>query len=129
MYKNENIELDLELYNKVYVPEEYVNQNYKYTLSGDNLTIITNQNCITQNTTTQCDCYILDLKYNVIKTQTNRCNYNPTSNVVPYTSISNNVDYSDRITSYYIKQYGIYFAIIVVALLFISTIKRNSRNI
>lgn len=129
MYKSQEKEIELELYNKIYVPNEYMNRNYKYTLSGDNLTIITNQNCTTNYNTTNCDCYILDLKYNIIKNQSNQCNYNPNNNVVSYTSITDNVDYSDRITSYYIKEYSIYFAIIVIVLLFTSTLKRNSRNI
>ena len=129
MYKNETIENELELYNKIYVPSQYINQNYKYTLNGDNLTIITNQNCTNNYNTTNCECYILDLKYNVIKNQSNQCNYNPSNNIISYSSISNNVDYSDRITSYYIKEYGVYFGIIMIVLLFVSTMKKNSRNI
>ena len=34
-------------YNKIYIPSEYINENYKYTINQDEVTIITNENCET----------------------------------------------------------------------------------
>lgn len=129
MYKSVNQEIELENYNKIYIPQDYVNQNYKYTISNDNITIITNQSCETNYNTTNCLCYTYNMKYNIITQNQNKCNYNPTNNVVSYNQISSNIDYSDRIVNYYYKEYGIYFFMVIIILLFISTMKRNSRNI
>ena len=45
MIKNEEQKIEYENYNKIYIPNEYINQNYKYTIAGDEITIITNENC------------------------------------------------------------------------------------
>ena len=45
MGKDTEQKIEYKEYNKIYMPSEYINNNYKYTISGDEITIITNNNC------------------------------------------------------------------------------------
>lgn len=119
-YKNDN---------KIYVPEAYNKQEYRYTLSNDTLTIITNNNCTTNYNTTQCDCYQYNLKYNVIMGQYT-CNRNPNNNnLLSYDNISNDINNSYRITNDYTNNYTILLLMVVCIILFVLTFKKNSRDL
>lgn len=115
-------------YNKIYVPSEYVENTNKYTIDNENLTIITNHNCITSYNTTQCDCYRYNIKYNII-TQSYQCNRNPNNYILKNQSITTDSNYSTRITSEYAKNYEIFFWITLIVLITTILFKRNSRNI
>lgn len=128
MITNEEIKDNLELYNMIYIPNELLNQNYKYTLSNDTLTVIKNTNCTQNYNTTYCDCEAYNIKYN-IKAKLSQCNANPTNNIVEYSQLTNNVNYSDRLNNLYVKQYGIYLIILIGIFVIVGTFKRNSRNI
>lgn len=115
-------------YKKIYIPEEYNSENYKYTLSGDEITIITNQNCYTNYNSTYCDCYRYNEKYNII-TESYSCNNNPSNYIINYDNISSNVNDSYRITRDYVNEYTILFGTMIIAILITTLFKRNSRNI
>ncbi len=115
-------------YNKIYIPTEYINQNYKYTISGDEITIITNENCETNYNNQYCDCMKYNEKYNII---TNRysCNRNPSNYILSSNQLTDDVNYSYRITNDYKNNYIILYGIVIIALLFIITMKKNSRRL
>ena len=114
--------------NKIYIPEEYNNQNYKYTISNDEITIITNENCYTNYNSTYCDCYRYNERYNII-TKAYSCNNNVGNYQIEYSNISSNVNDSYRITRDYVNEYTILIGTMIIAILITTMFKRNSRNI
>lgn len=118
-------------FNKIYIPEDLNEETNKYTISGDTLTIISNNNCTTQNTQTTCDCTQYNIKYNVILGNgTYRCNRNPNTNsLVANEYITSDINYSDRVINQYTNNYIIYFAIIITMLLFTVAMKKTGVKI
>lgn len=45
---------------KIYLQEEFINQNWHYQLNGNNIIVHTNNNCYTNYNTTYCDCYSIN---------------------------------------------------------------------
>lgn len=129
MINNEEQIQQYENYNKIYIPEDFINENNKYTINNDTLTIITNNNCTTNYNTTNCDCYNYNIKYNVIG-KVYSCNRNPNNNnLIDKEYISQDINNSNKIVEKYTQDYIIVYGIIIIALLFISIMKRNSRKI
>lgn len=113
---------------KIYIPEEMINDNYKYLIdSGDNITIITNKNCYTNYNTEYCDCYKYNIRHNIIS-KGNACNRNQTNGLISNEYITNDINNSERITRDYVNNYEISFLILISALILVSIFKRNSRN-
>lgn len=111
-------------YNKIYIPTEYYNQNYKYSISNNEITIITNLNCRTQVNTTYCTCYRYNEQYNIV-TQPYECNYNTSNYLINLNNITDDPNYSNRIIDYYFKDYGILFLVIITSLLLFKALKGN----
>jgi len=111
--------------NKIYVPTQYNNQNYKYTISGDEITIITNKNCTTNYNSTYCDCYRYNERYNII-TESYQCNRNPNNYIINNSNISSDVNDSYRITRDYTNYYVIMIGIVIIAILLSTMFKKNS---
>lgn len=124
---SENQKQDYKLYNKIYIPQQYYNENFKYTINNDTLTIITNQNCTTNYNTTQCTCYQYNINHNII-TNESTCNRNP-NYTISQDYITTDINYSDRITNYYTNNYIVMYGIIIIAILTTILFKKNSRNI
>lgn len=128
MITNDEQKIEYENYNKIYIPREYINENYKYTINQDEITIITNKNCITNYNTTNCECYKYNEKYNII-TESYQCNRNPTNNIINNNLITEDINYSTRITNEYKNNYIILYGIVIISILFIIMIKKNTRRI
>ena len=128
MIKNEEQKLEYEQFNKIYIPNEYINNNYKYTISGDEITIITNKNCYNNYNNEYCDCMRYNEKYNII-TETYQCNRNPSNYILSSNQVTDDINYSERITNKYKNEYIILYGIVIIALLFIITMKKNSRRL
>ena len=128
MIQNPIQQIEYEEHNKIYIPSDYVNSNYKYTISGDEITIITNQNCTTNYNTTSCDCYRYNEKYNII-TNSYQCNRNPSNYIISYDNISDDINNSYRATNDYKNDYIILYGMIIIAILLITMFKRNSKKI
>ena len=128
MINNENQKIEFTKYNKIYIPSEYINENYKYTVSGDEITIITNENCYTNYNNEYCDCMRYNEKYNII-TNVYQCNRNPSNYILSSNQVTDDVNYSTRITNEYKNEYIILYGIVIIALLMIITIKKNSRRL
>lgn len=77
-----------------YLPTEYINSNFKYRLNNDYITIITNNNCYTQYSSTYCDCYNIFPKLDYMVSEKTSCNS---------TNISNYVDSSHFTDNYYYR--------------------------
>lgn len=128
MIKNEEQKIEYEQYNKIYIPKEYINENYKYTLNQDEITIITNENCYTNYNNKYCDCIKYNEKYNIV-TGRYECNRNPSNYIINSSQITSDINYSTRITNEYKNNYMILYGIVIIALLFIITVRKNSRRI
>lgn len=128
MIKNEEQKTEYEQFNKIYIPSEYINQNYRYTISGDEITIITNENCYTNYNNQYCDCMRYNERYNII-TERYECNRNPSNYILSNNQLTSDINYSERITDKYKNEYIILYGIVIIALLFIITIKKNSRRL
>lgn len=114
--------------NKIYVPEDYIQDNNRYTINNQTLTIITDNNCTTQYTTTYCDCRDYNIEYNII-TEVYQCNRNQTNRIVASEYITSDINDSVKITNDYVKDYGIILIMIIGVILFVQLFKKNSRNI
>ena len=128
MINNEEQITKYKEYNKIYIPSEYINENYKYTINQDEITIITNENCETNYNNQYCDCMRYNEKYNII-TNRYKCNRNPNNYILSNNQITDDINYSTRITNNYKNNYIILYGIVIIALLFIITVKKNSRRI
>lgn len=117
MINNQDDLVNYTNYNKIYIPQEYVNQNYIYRFNGDYITIMTNNNCRTQYSTTYCDCRQYNYKTNVI-TNVYECSVSGTqTQVIPYTSISTDINDSIYIRDRYVQDKGIYIGIFIIGII------------
>lgn len=125
---NENLENEYKTHNKIYIPTEYKNQYWRYLLNGDEITIITNNNCYQNYNTTYCDCYRYNEKYNII-TESYTCNSNTSNYEIDFNYISDNINDSYRITKDYVNNYTILLLTIILGMIIVSLFKKNSRKI
>lgn len=65
---------------KTYLPSQFINNNYRYTISNDYYIVHTNNNCFQQYNTTYCDCYNVYPKMDYVYTQAYSCGYNSSTN-------------------------------------------------
>ena len=128
MIKDTEQKIKYKEYNKIYIPSEYINENYKYTISGDEITIITNNNCYNNYNNQYCDCMKYNERYNII-TEVYQCNRNPSNYILSSNQLTDDINYSYRITNEYKNNYIILYGIVIIALLFIITMKKNSRRL
>lgn len=62
-----------------YLPSQYINSNYKYTLSNGVIRVITDDNCYQNYNSTYCDCFDIYLNNDYLVSNSVACNNNPTS--------------------------------------------------
>lgn len=127
MIKDSEQKIEYKEYNKIYIPTEYINENYKYTLNQDEITIITNENC-NSNYNEYCDCMRYNIRYNII-TNRYQCNRNTSNYIINNNQLTDDINYSYRITNEFKNNYIILYGIVIIALLFIIMTKRNSRRL
>lgn len=105
-------------YNKLYVPEELNQSNYKYNYNGDYIIIRTNQNCRIQNNNQYCNCYYYNWKTNVTSVAY-ECNYTTTSNyTIAYNNITSDINYNQTITNAYFQSKSIVWFMFTLGILF-----------
>ena len=109
-------------YNKIYIPNEYNNTNYRYFENGNYIRIVTNNNCYTQYNNTYCDIYDYNVERNLIsKTYTG--NSNPNLVEIDRQYVTSNINYSPHIREIYIQNkmtIGIVLLIGIVFAIFLS---------
>lgn len=128
MIKDTEQKIEYKEYNKIYIPSEYINNNYKYTINNDEITIITNNNCYNNYNNEYCDCMKYNERYNII-TNVYQCNRNPSNYILNSSQLTDDINYSYRITNEYRNNYIILYGIVIIALLFVITMKKNSRRL
>lgn len=110
-------ETNYQTLNKIYIPLEYTQENWKYNFNGDYIIIRSNQNCNTQYQTQYCTCYAYNMKNNVISSGY-ECNYTSTSNQsIPYNTISNDINDSMYIRERYVQDKGIMIGIFILGII------------
>ena len=75
---------------RTYLPSQFINENYRFTISNDYYVVHTNNNCYNNYNTTYCDCYNVYPKMDYVSTQAYSCNYNPSNYLVADTFVSDN---------------------------------------
>lgn len=103
---------------KIYIPQELNNYNYRYFLNNNNIQILTNNNCYTNYNTTYCDCYLYSQELN-ISTNSYSCsiNYNAT-NSIDYSKITSDLENNLNITNQYINLNIMQLIMIILGILF-----------
>lgn len=97
-----------------YLPTNFINNNYRYSINNYYYTVRTNKNCYTQYSTTYCDCYDIYFNNNYLSTDSYQCIYNSSTNI----NVSNFTD-----NEYYridMPQILLMFFIIVVMCYFLA---------
>lgn len=76
-----------------YLPSQYINSSYHYTISNDSIRIYTNNNCYTQYNSTYCDCLYVYPRIDYINSETTSCNVSNLNNTISSTSFTDNYYY------------------------------------
>lgn len=113
---------------KIYIPSQYINRNYSYRFNGDYITITTNLNCRTQYNTTYCDCRQYNWKLNVIS-NAYECTVSTSTQVIPFESISEDINDSMYIRDRFIQDKGIYIGIFILGIILAILLTRNRSSI
>lgn len=126
MITNQNDITEYTNYNKIYIPTDYYNQNFKYNFSGDYIIIRTNQNCRTQNTNQYCNCYQYRIDTNTPSTAY-ECNYTSTSNqTIAFEKLSTDINDSMYIRERYIQDKGLILGLFIVGIIFAILLTRRA---
>jgi hypothetical protein len=109
---------------KLYLPESIINNNYSYYLNGNNIRIITNNNCYTQYNSTYCDCY--DYIYSKdILTESISCNTSSNLSKIDKTLITSDKYYSDSIMTQFFNTNYLYLLMFIGVILFITFLTKE----
>ena len=128
MITNDDLITEYTTKNKIYIPQAYNSPYWTYTISGNEITIITNQNCYQNYNSTYCDCYRYNEQYNII-TESYSCNSNASNYVINHNNISSDINDSYRITREYANNNIILLLSIILAFIVVIVFKKNSRRI
>lgn len=113
-------------YNKIYIPNEYNNTNWKYYENGNYIRIVTNNNCYTQYNTTYCDIYDYNVERNLIsKTYTG--NNNPNLVEIDKQYVTSDINYSTHIREIFIQDKITMLGVIAIGILFAILLSKELR--
>lgn len=112
--------------NKIYIPQEYIDQNYQYKINGDYITIITNRNCQTNYNTTYCTCYYYNYKNNLMS-ESYSCSTNNNNPSISYSLISSDINDSMYIRNRFIEDKSIILYMIGIGIIFAILIMKGRR--
>lgn len=125
MIIEQNDLVNYENIDKIYVPNNYINQNWQYNFNGDYIIIRTNENCRTSYNTTYCDCRSYNYKTNVMS-EIYECNTtNTNTQTIAYTSISNDINDSMYIRERFIQDKMLYLGIFILGIIIAILITRR----
>lgn len=111
---NENIEKYES--GKIYIPEEYINENYKYIIDDEDIIIITNENCTQNYNTTYCNAIRYNQRENIV-TEPYQININQNNSVISYDHITSDMANNTYIKSRYMELNSMYLMMFVVGIL------------
>lgn len=118
---------DLVNYNKQYVPEEYYNENYTYTFNGNDIVIITNNNCRTQYQTTYCTCYTYNTLNNIISNAYECSTTTNNTRTIDNQYITNDVYYSNRSMNVFYNEKIIGLGMLILAIILATFLLRERK--
>ena len=113
---------------KIYIPNDKINQNYSYRFNGDYIDIITNNNCYTNYNQTYCDCYRYNYKNNVMS-NTYQCSTSSNNPSINFQLISNDINYSEIIRERFIQDKGILIAMVILGLIFAILLTKERKHL
>lgn len=114
--------------NKQYIPQDYINSNWYYRYNGDYIIITTDQQCYQNYNTTYCNCIEYNWKTNVMENMY-QCARQTSNHDIQFSNITNDINYSERITTYYIKDKITQFGIIILGVLIAMLLLRERKAI
>lgn len=126
LIRNQNDITKYKEYNKIYIPIEYINTQYRYYENGNYIRIVTNNNCYTQYNTTYCDVYDYNIERNLIsKTYTG--NNNPNLVEIDKQYITSDINYSPHIRQIYIQNKMTMGLILLIGIIFAILLSKELR--
>ena len=126
LIRNQNDIQKYTQYNKIYIPIEYNNTQYRYFENGNYIRIITNRNCYTQYNQTYCDIYDYNVERNLVsKTYTG--NNNPNLVEIDYQYISSDINYSPHIREVYIQNKITLGIVLLIGIMFAILLSKELR--
>lgn len=112
----------------IYIPKEYIDQNWSYRISGETIIITTNNQCYTQYNNTYCNCYTYLIKEDLMS-DVYSCNIaNNSTQTINVAKITSDPNYSNKIRNDYIQQNIIWIGVFIIGIVFaILLTKERSR--
>ena len=98
---------------KMYLPSNYINDQWSYNLDSNYIQVRTNQNCYSQYSTTYCDCFRVYPNYNYVKSETYSCSLSNSYNS-SFSVFSSDIYNLPNISNYFITYFIILFMCIYV---------------
>uniref|UniRef100_A0AAU8AXG7 Uncharacterized protein n=1 Tax=Dulem virus 71 TaxID=3145782 RepID=A0AAU8AXG7_9VIRU len=103
--------------NKIYIPNDYNNSSYSYFLNDNFITINTNDECRTQYNTTYCTCFSYYYDNNIIS-DSYECSSSSNSRLIPYESITSDINYNTNIKNQYYSNTIIFLLMLILGIIF-----------
>ena len=128
MITNDNDKTIYKGKDKIYIPEDYKSDVFLYKINGDFITIITNNNCRTQYSTTYCTCYYYNYKNNLMS-EPYECNTNNSNPTINYSKITSDINDSKYIRDIYYQDKAILLVVIIIAFLFSIFLTKERKSI
>lgn len=111
---------------KIYLPRQYVNNNYIYSMTDNHITINTRNNCYQQYNVTYCDCFNVYPSMNYISTSTYSCNVN-LGNTIYHGDIDSNILNIPNISNVFIVWFIILFIPMYIITKMFGVFRKRSR--
>ena len=108
----------------IYIPEEVINQNYKYYFNGDYIRIITNKNCTQNYNSTYCDCYDYNFKENILS-ESITCNTNTNYPKINNEKITQDINYNKTIKQEWNTINLVNLSMIILAILIVTFLTKE----
>lgn len=118
---------DLVNYNKQYIPDQYYDEDYIYTFNGNDIVIITNNNCRVSYNTTYCTCYTYNTLNNVISNGYECSTTTNSTRTIDQQYITNDVYYSNRSMNVFYNEKIIGLGMIILAILLATFLLRERK--
>ena len=129
MISNQNEITEYTGKNKIYIPSNYVNQNYTYRFNGDYIIIVTNQNCYQNYNTTYCDCRSYNYKNNIVSEAYACSTSSNNTQIISYSSISTDINDSLYIREVYEQDKIIGIGIFILGLIFAIFLTKERKHL
>lgn len=100
---------------KIYIPKEAYNENYKYYFNGNYIDVITNQNCYTQYNSTYCDCKKYEYKENILS-ESYSCNSSGNNARIGFEKITTEIQNNKSERTLYNQETQIYLIMIILGI-------------